>query len=69
MLTICEWFPSQGTLDLFTYIVQPDLLSSMLNVKDAQFQLLTDSLSNASLGEFSYCSFSPPPPKKKKRGG
>ena len=51
---------------LFTYIVQPDLLSSMLNVKDAQFQLLTDSLSDASLGEFSYRA---PSPKKKKGGG
>ena len=62
----CEWY-SVSTLDLFTHIVQPDLLSSMLNVKDAQFQLLTASLSDASLGEFSYRA--PSPPKKKKTGG
>ena len=49
---IANGTPSQGTFYLFTYVVQPDLLSSMLNVKDAQFQLLTDSLSNASLGKF-----------------
>ena len=63
---IANGTPSQGTLDLFTYIVQPDLLSSMFNVKDAQFQLLTDSLYDASLGEFSYRA--PSPTKKRGRG-
>ena len=44
MIVSCP--PAQCTLDLFTYFVQSEPFSSMLNVKDAQVQLLTGSISN-----------------------